>query len=296
MSTFARVNLESDSPLDIIFNVDEGTGNGGQELGVEEKERYFLPQDSNIKSVRELVIDTQTKRKAKVGNRFVERMEDNLVKWKPPLSSNRGTTMAIEGIHPYQREINENEVVTSERIATSAKLFDSFTHWWKENARGILDARRQQLEEEFFSFSDFQEQDRVIEVTVAPTIPEEDIREYGDSCDLNNDDALFRQFISMDRNQPLNEDIMFSSASSISCSSQHTYLAGPAIQTPRVALRNKVKSQEIYAQSYNRPIPPTYLPQQQPHIQQSPVTSPPPLHETCTWTNWLSVIKECIST
>lgn len=290
MSKFARVNLESNSPLDIVFQVDEDSG--GEPTSCVETRKYFLPQDSNVKTVRELVIDTQSKRKARVSSRFVERMEDNLVKWKPPVSSNRGTTLAVEGAHPYQREVQSvTGAVNSERLA--GKFFDSFTQWWKENARGILEARRQQVEDEFYSFTDFQDIDRVVEVTVAPTIPEEELTD-GDNYNYN--DALFRQFMSLDREQPLDMDAMFSSGSSLAASSQGTFLAGPAIRTPpRIALKEKQKKkkkEEVYRRSYNRPIPPTYLPQSP--QQQSPALSGAPQQDLCNWTSWWTVLKECM--
>lgn len=271
--------MESDSPLDIVFNADD-SADEGQVSG--DTNKYFLPP--NLKSVRELVIDTQSKRKARVGSKFVERMEDNLVKWKPPLSSNRGTIMAVDGTHPYQKGTDNNGVVALERHP--AKLFDSFTHWWKENARGILEARRQQFEEEFFSFTDFQDIDRVAEVTVAPTIPEEE-----------NYDDLYRQFISMDREEPLDMDAMFSSVSSISASSQGTFLAGPVVRTPpRIVLKRKrKKSGDEYTRSYSRPIPPAYLPQtlqqQSPTVPSSSLSPPLDMY-LC---NWFTTIKECIA-
>lgn len=56
----------------------------------------------DLPTFRQLVIAQQDKRSTRLENKFVERMEDSLVKWKPSVSSHGGTMMAIDGIHPYQ--------------------------------------------------------------------------------------------------------------------------------------------------------------------------------------------------
>ena len=56
----------------------------------------------DLPTFRQLVIAQQDKRSTRLENKFIERMEDSLVKWKPSVSSHGGTMMAIDGIHPYQ--------------------------------------------------------------------------------------------------------------------------------------------------------------------------------------------------
>ncbi|SMN19902.1 similar to Saccharomyces cerevisiae YDL186W Putative protein of unknown function [Maudiozyma saulgeensis] len=56
----------------------------------------------DIPTFRELVIAQQDKRSHRLENKFVERMEESLIRWKPSVSSHRGTIMAIDGTHPYQ--------------------------------------------------------------------------------------------------------------------------------------------------------------------------------------------------
>lgn len=62
----------------------------------------------DIPTFRELVIAQQEKRINRLENKFVERMEDSLVKWRPSVSSHKGTIMAIDGIHPYQLQSETN--------------------------------------------------------------------------------------------------------------------------------------------------------------------------------------------
>lgn len=293
MSKFARINLETASPLDLVFNLDSNDSQRGVDGTLDHrlsKNKYFLPQDANVSSVRELVIDSQSKRKLRLGNRFVEKMEDNLVKWRPPLSSNRGTVMAIEGKHPYQiaaeiyapncdpelfRTADQNNGNATQR-QMSHTMFDSFTHWWKENARGALELRRQQFEEEILGLSDLQDMDQVVEVTVAPAIKEEpQLEDTGMNTEtqsaLTNNTAELARLISQEDERRLEISDLSNSGISSGVSSQGTFLARPIVKTPPAAVvrRRQQLQQElkrtgavpqIYEEVYNAPVPVAYLP------------------------------------
>ncbi|AGO11868.1 AaceriADR101Wp [[Ashbya] aceris (nom. inval.)] len=64
-----------------------------------------LPHTSN--GIRQLVIDKQNQRVLPTYNRLLDRMEDALVRWRPPASSHVGSSLAIHGTHPYQKEVPE---------------------------------------------------------------------------------------------------------------------------------------------------------------------------------------------
>ncbi|KAG0664102.1 hypothetical protein C6P45_000682 [Maudiozyma exigua] len=72
----------------------------------------------DLPTFRQLVMAQQDKRSTRLENKFIERMEDSLIKWKPSVSSHRGTMMAIDGIHPYQllddsKNLTNNQSVKS---------------------------------------------------------------------------------------------------------------------------------------------------------------------------------------
>lgn len=56
----------------------------------------------NAPTFRELVIQNQNKRSMRLENKFVEKMEESLIKWRPAASSHKGTLMAVNGTHPFQ--------------------------------------------------------------------------------------------------------------------------------------------------------------------------------------------------
>ena len=94
----------------------------------------FLPA-KNIPTVRELVKAKQDERVLPPRNEFVSRMEDSLMRWKPPGSSYRGTTMAIEGSHPYQlatSKVQQNQP-KGEGFGFNGGTYvmDSFVNWWR---------------------------------------------------------------------------------------------------------------------------------------------------------------------
>ncbi|CAR28506.1 hypothetical protein ZYGR_0S01390 [Zygosaccharomyces rouxii] len=93
----------------------------------------FLPA-RNIPTVRELVKAKQDERVLPPKNEFVNRMEDSLIRWKPPGSSYRGTTMAIEGSHPYQLEtskLQDQSKGYGYGYGGGTYVMDSFVNWWK---------------------------------------------------------------------------------------------------------------------------------------------------------------------
>lgn len=89
----------------------------------------FLPA-KNIPTVRELVKAKQDERILPPRSEFVSRMEDSLMRWKPSGSSYRGTTMAIEGSHPYQLATSKVQD-ESNQFKGGTYVMDSFVNWWK---------------------------------------------------------------------------------------------------------------------------------------------------------------------
>lgn len=94
----------------------------------------FLPART-IPTVRELVKARQDERTMPPRSAFVNRMEDSLVRWKPPGSSYRGTTMAIEGTHPYQlptaKFLSYNQGGDGTNNGGGSYMRDSFLQWWR---------------------------------------------------------------------------------------------------------------------------------------------------------------------
>ena len=133
----------------------------------------FLPR-SEFPSVRQLVISKQKSRRRREDNAFVGKMEDVLVKWRPPASSHRGAIQAINGTHPYQLDTAQFNSRRSDPFGSTKRdesvrsIIESFTDWWKRNSKiffhdeeeGILsdnspdqhDQELQLFEEDLFSF------------------------------------------------------------------------------------------------------------------------------------------------
>ncbi|SCU99168.1 LAFA_0G22386g1_1 [Lachancea sp. 'fantastica'] len=63
---------------------------------------HTLP--ANTTSIRQLVINKQNGRVIAAKSQLVGRMEDALIRWRPPVSCHAGSTAAIKGKHPYQLE------------------------------------------------------------------------------------------------------------------------------------------------------------------------------------------------
>ncbi|SCU92851.1 LANO_0E02322g1_1 [Lachancea nothofagi CBS 11611] len=65
---------------------------------------HTLP--ANTTGVRQLVIKKQNGRVVAAKSQLIGRMEDALVRWRPPVSYHAGSTAAVKGKHPYQLEID----------------------------------------------------------------------------------------------------------------------------------------------------------------------------------------------
>lgn len=133
----------------------------------------FLPR-SEFPSVRQLVISKQKSRRRREENVFVGKMEDVLVKWRPPASSHRGAIEAINGTHPYQLSTAQFNSKRSDPFGSTKRdesvrsIIESFTDWWKRNSKvffhdeeeviqterstGQHDQELQLFEEDLFSF------------------------------------------------------------------------------------------------------------------------------------------------
>lgn len=72
-----------------------------------------------VPSIRELVIEEQKRRTTRIDDEFVERMENNLIRWKPSDSSHHGAILAVNGRHPYQQPTAEE--MLSMRVANLKK-------------------------------------------------------------------------------------------------------------------------------------------------------------------------------
>lgn len=140
---FSDISLES--PLNVEF----------PSYSPRFRTQFQLQPGENLPSMRELVISRQNRSTRPLQNKFVERMEDHLVKWRPPVSQHRGMSMALHGNHPFQNsplmETNanasdnlggRNTIAVCDGVARgnfkSREVLSSFTHWWKENAKSIL--------------------------------------------------------------------------------------------------------------------------------------------------------------
>ncbi|CCK68728.1 uncharacterized protein KNAG_0B02860 [Huiozyma naganishii CBS 8797] len=88
---------------------------------------------TNIPTIRELVKAKQNQRKEPVTSKFLGRVEDNLIKWNPSISSHNGTIQAVEGIHPFQTA--KTSQVDNE---THSQLPQGSGKWYKENSEYLL--------------------------------------------------------------------------------------------------------------------------------------------------------------
>ncbi|SCU81200.1 LAME_0B05996g1_1 [Lachancea meyersii CBS 8951] len=73
---------------------------------------HTLP--SNITGVRQLVINKQNGRVVAAKSQLVGRMEDALIRWRPPVSCHAGSTAALKGKHPYQLEVDTTALRNSQ--------------------------------------------------------------------------------------------------------------------------------------------------------------------------------------
>ncbi|EJS44459.1 YDL186W [Saccharomyces arboricola H-6] len=112
----------------------------------------FLPR-SEFPSVRQLVISKQKSRRRRENNVFVGKMEDVLVKWRPPASSHRGAIEAINGTHPYQVDTAQFQSRRSDPFGSTRRdesvrsIIESFTDWWKRNSKMFFHDEEQEEEE-----------------------------------------------------------------------------------------------------------------------------------------------------
>ncbi|CUS23103.1 LAQU0S08e02190g1_1 [Lachancea quebecensis] len=86
---------------------------------------YTLP--ANTTNVRQLVIRKQNGRVVAAKSQLIDRMEDALVRWRPPASCHAGSTAALKGKHPYQQELDTDVDLTSVALHTS---LDSIRHYF----------------------------------------------------------------------------------------------------------------------------------------------------------------------
>lgn len=182
----------------------------------------FLPA-RNIPTVRELVKVKQDERFLPPKNEFVSRMEDSLMRWKPPASSYRGTTMAIEGLHPYQLPTSK---LRDQSRENGSYVMDSFVNWW----RGSKSAHEPRSNND------------------------KDKRNAGgDDSDSNDRDDQFS----------LNYDPNYVESSATGTARSRTPYAVIPPRTPRPAtLVDHVPDDTVYQLYYGKPIPPDYLSRQ----------------------------------
>lgn len=118
-----------------------------------EAQNRFLPR-SEFPSVRQLVISKQRSRRKRENNVFVGKMEDVLVKWRPPASSHRGAIEAINGTHPYQLDTPQFQSRRSDPFGSTKRdesvrsIVESFTDWWKRNSKMFFHSEEHEEEEE----------------------------------------------------------------------------------------------------------------------------------------------------
>ena len=81
----------------------------------------------NAPTFRELVKQNQNKRNVRLENKFIEKMEESLIKWNPAASSHKGTLMAVNGIHPFQLDTTPIRV-SSEHFNTVSRSTHDQNH------------------------------------------------------------------------------------------------------------------------------------------------------------------------
>ncbi|SCV99840.1 LAFE_0B03664g1_1 [Lachancea fermentati] len=107
-------------------------------------------------NVRQLVINKQNRRLLPVRDQLIERMEDALVRWRPPMSCHVGSTAALRGKHPYQMEASPKASSAPRPLRSSVKqYFDTLSsaiHWSQPSAilssssSSMVDEIRQSVE------------------------------------------------------------------------------------------------------------------------------------------------------
>lgn len=127
-----------------------------------EAQNRFLPR-SEFPSVRQLVISKQKSRRRREENVFVGKMEDVLVKWRPPASSHRGAIEAINGTHPYQLSTAQFNSRRSDPFGSTKRdesvrsIVESFTDWWKRNSKMFFRDEEEGVRTEHSASQDDQE-------------------------------------------------------------------------------------------------------------------------------------------
>lgn len=99
---------------------------------------YTLP--ANTTGVRQLVIRKQNGRVVAAKSQLIDRMEDALVRWRPPASCHAGSTAALKGKHPYQQELDTDVDLTSVPLHAS---LDSIRHYFDNLGHTISRPRSQ---------------------------------------------------------------------------------------------------------------------------------------------------------
>lgn len=91
-----------------------------------------------LPSMRELVKNAQNRRTAPIQDIYIRKAEEQLMKWNPSISSHKGTISAIEGTHPLQVDILNND--ENFRASTMDRFQrENTTQWYKENSNNFED-------------------------------------------------------------------------------------------------------------------------------------------------------------
>ncbi|AET41347.1 uncharacterized protein Ecym_8051 [Eremothecium cymbalariae DBVPG len=93
-----------------------------------------LPHTSN--GIRQLVIEKQNQRVFPTYNRLLDRMEDALVRWRPPASSHVGSSLAIHGTHPYQKDFSEPKAIGKDLTESIEQMKQMFQQCWNKDSGG----------------------------------------------------------------------------------------------------------------------------------------------------------------
>ncbi|CCD22453.1 uncharacterized protein NDAI_0A02960 [Naumovozyma dairenensis CBS 421] len=115
--------------------IEEGALNVIEDENTTRKLLNVLP-GKDIPSIRDLVLEKQHRQKNITDtDEFTQRMEDTLIKWRPSASQNRGSSLAVDGAHPFQistpkfeRERNKAkyDMYLSKRLTNA---WDSLNNW-----------------------------------------------------------------------------------------------------------------------------------------------------------------------
>lgn len=190
---------------------------------------------TNVPTFRELVKAKQTQRSERLHNKFVERMEDNLIKWRPPVTSNQGTVLAINGNHPYQLQINAEEDEIS--------VLGSFSQWFIENSNFFA---RNEGSLSKSCWKPANKKDSPIEITNAP------------NSENNNDDNYSFVLPTVTPTSAVTPIVHPSTENhhQVNLEDDSTSTAGPEIATINRQDHKKISLYKLY---YNHPIPVNYL-------------------------------------